>query len=215
MAILFRDLPDGPEIVRMGLRLLTALVIGGCIGLQRELTHHSAGFRTHILVAMGSALLVIAGSQSGMSSSDVSRVIQGIVTGIGFLGGGAILKITDERQILGLTTAAGIWMTAAASIAAGLGRIITALIALLLTLIVLGGVDQVRRTNAQTLSRRGSKERYQAGRRRFKSALSPSPRHWDRRFARHGPGSGHWAAFAPRRTVRCAVSLSRTQRRRP
>jgi putative Mg2+ transporter-C (MgtC) family protein len=121
----------------MGLRLLTALVIGGCIGLQRELTHHSAGFRTHILVAMGSALLVIAGSQSGMSSSDVSRVIQGIVTGIGFLGGGAILKITDERQILGLTTAAGIWMTAAASIAAGLGRIITALIALLLTLIVL------------------------------------------------------------------------------
>jgi putative Mg2+ transporter-C (MgtC) family protein len=134
----FGTLPDGPEIVRMGLRLLTALVIGGCIGLQRELTHHSAGFRTHILVAMGSALLVIAGSQSGMSSSDVSRVIQGIVTGIGFLGGGAILKITDERQILGLTTAAGIWMTAAASIAAGLGRIITALIALLLTLIVLG-----------------------------------------------------------------------------
>jgi putative Mg2+ transporter-C (MgtC) family protein len=134
----FGALPDGPEIVRMGLRLLTALVIGGCIGLQRELTHHSAGFRTHILVAMGSALLVIAGSQSGMSSSDVSRVIQGIVTGIGFLGGGAILKITDERQILGLTTAAGIWMTAAASIAAGLGRIITALIALLLTLIVLG-----------------------------------------------------------------------------
>jgi putative Mg2+ transporter-C (MgtC) family protein len=133
----FGTLPDGPEIVRMGLRLLTALVIGGCIGLQRELTHHSAGFRTHILVAMGSALLVIAGSQSGMSSSDVSRVIQGIVTGIGFLGGGAILKITDERQILGLTTAAGIWMTAAASIAAGLGRIITALIALLLTLIVL------------------------------------------------------------------------------
>jgi len=131
-------MPDGPEILRVGLRLLTAVFVGGCIGLQRELTHHSAGFRTHILVAMGSALLVIAGSQSGLSSSDLSRIIQGIVTGIGFLGGGAILKLTSEREIRGLTTAAGIWMTAADSIAAGLGRIITALIALLFTLIVLG-----------------------------------------------------------------------------
>ena len=134
----FGTLPDGPEIVRIGLRLLTALFVGACIGLQREITHHSAGLRTHILVAMGAALLVIAGSQSGMTSADLSRIIQGIVTGIGFLGGGAILKLTSEREIRGLTTAAGIWMTAATSIAAGLGRIVTALIALLLTLIVLG-----------------------------------------------------------------------------
>jgi putative Mg2+ transporter-C (MgtC) family protein len=73
-----------------------------------------------------------------MSSEDLSRIIQGIVTGIGFLGGGAILKLTVEQEIRGLTTAASIWMTAATSIAAGLGRIITALIALVLTLIVLG-----------------------------------------------------------------------------
>ena len=133
----FGVLPDGPEVVRLGLRLLTALFVGACIGLQREVTHHSAGLRTHILVALGSALLVISGSQSGMSSGDVSRIIQGIVTGIGFLGGGAILKLTNEREIRGLTTAAGIWMTAAISIAAGLGRIITALTALVFTLVVL------------------------------------------------------------------------------
>jgi putative Mg2+ transporter-C (MgtC) family protein len=130
--------PDGPEILRIGVRLLTALLVGAAVGLQRQITHHAAGFRTHILVALGSALLVISGSQSGMSSEDLSRIIQGIVTGIGFLGGGAILKLTVEQEIRGLTTAASIWMTAATSIAAGLGRIITALIALVLTLIVLG-----------------------------------------------------------------------------
>lgn len=141
----FGTVPDGTEILRVGLRLLTALFVGACVGLQRQITHHSAGFRTHILVALGSALLVISANQSGMSSADVSRVIQGIVTGIGFLGGGAILKLTSEREIRGLTTAAGIWMTAATSIAAGLGRIITALIALALTLIVLGGLIKVEK----------------------------------------------------------------------
>jgi putative Mg2+ transporter-C (MgtC) family protein len=142
---LIGTVPDGPETLRVGLRLLTALLVGACVGLQRQITHHSAGFRTHILVALGSALLVISGSQSGMSSSDLSRIIQGIVTGIGFLGGGAILKLTTEQEIRGLTTAAGIWMTAATSIAAGLGRIITALIALVLTLIVLGVLIKVEK----------------------------------------------------------------------
>jgi putative Mg2+ transporter-C (MgtC) family protein len=142
---LIGTVPDGAELLRVGLRLLTALFVGAAVGLQRQLTHHSAGFRTHILVALGSALLVISGSQSGMSSADLSRIIQGIVTGIGFLGGGAILKLTAEQEIRGLTTAAGIWMTAATSIAAGLGRIITALIALALTLIVLGVLIKVEK----------------------------------------------------------------------
>jgi len=137
--------PDGPEMLGVGLRLLTALFVGAAVGLQRQITHHPAGFRTHILVALGSALLVISGSQSGMSAADLSRIIQGIVTGIGFLGGGAILKLTTEQEIRGLTTAAGIWMTAATGIAAGLGRIITALIALVLTLIVLGGLIKVEK----------------------------------------------------------------------
>jgi putative Mg2+ transporter-C (MgtC) family protein len=146
-------LPDTAEILRIGLRMLTAVFIGGCIGLQRELTHHSAGLRTHILVALGSALLVIAGAESGMSSSDLSRIIQGIVTGIGFLGGGAILKLTDSREIRGLTTAAGIWMTAAASIAAGLGRIVTALIALVLSLVVLGVLIKFEKQSGPRVSR--------------------------------------------------------------
>ncbi len=141
----FGAVPDGTEILRVGLRLLTALFVGACVGLQRQITHHSAGFRTHILVALGSALLVISAEQSGMNSGDVSRIIQGIVTGIGFLGGGAILKLTTEQEIRGLTTAAGIWMTAATSIAAGLGRIITAIIALGLTLIVLGVLIKVEK----------------------------------------------------------------------
>jgi putative Mg2+ transporter-C (MgtC) family protein len=146
---LIGTVPDGPETLRVGLRLLTALFVGACVGLQRQITHHSAGFRTHILVALGSALLVISGSQSGMNSGDLSRIIQGIVTGIGFLGGGAILKLTAEQEIRGLTTAAGIWMTAATSIAAGLGRIITALIALALTLIVLGVLIKVEKRFAK------------------------------------------------------------------
>jgi putative Mg2+ transporter-C (MgtC) family protein len=137
--------PDGAEMLRIGLRLLTALLVGAGVGLQREITRHAAGLRTHILVALGAALLVISASESGMNPADLSRIIQGIVTGIGFLGGGAILKLTTEQEIRGLTTAAGIWMTAATSIAAGLGRIITALIVLVLTLIVLGVLVKVEK----------------------------------------------------------------------
>ena len=72
-----------------------------------------------------------------MSKSDLSRVVQGLVTGIGFLGGGAILKLTAEHEIHGLTTAAGLWMTAAASAAAGLGRLGVSLIGVGLGLLVL------------------------------------------------------------------------------
>ncbi len=136
-ADVFGPIPDVTTIVRVSVRLVTALVIGGLIGLQREMTHHSAGLRTHILVSMGTALLVICGQESGMSSGDVSRIVQGIVTGIGFLGGGAILKLTAEHEIRGLTTAAGIWMTAACGVAAGLGRVGVAIIGVLLALFVL------------------------------------------------------------------------------
>jgi putative Mg2+ transporter-C (MgtC) family protein len=92
----------------MSLRLIGSLVIGTVIGLQRELTHKPAGLRTHLLVALGSTLLVVAAVNAGMKSADVSRVIQGLITGIGFLGGGTILKLTQEHEIRGLTTAAGI-----------------------------------------------------------------------------------------------------------
>src|SRR6185503_183608 len=95
------------------------------------------GFRTHILVCLGTAIVVLACAGSRMDSAGLSRVIQGIVTGIGFIGAGSILKISEHRDIQGLTTAAGIWMTAAIGIACGLGTIGLALIATAMTLIVL------------------------------------------------------------------------------
>jgi putative Mg2+ transporter-C (MgtC) family protein len=134
---LSRLAPDIPQLVRVTARLLTALFIGTAIGLQRELTHKPAGLRTHMLVGLGTALFIVGASEAGMAVDTLSRIVQGLATGIGFLGGGAILKLTPEREIHGLTTAAGIWMTAAASAAAGLGQIVVALIGTVLGLLVL------------------------------------------------------------------------------
>ena len=156
-----RSLPDLADLTRIVLRLSVALVIGAGIGLQREVTHKSAGVRTHMLVALGTALLVVAASDAAFTSADLSRVIQGIVTGIGFLGGGAILKLTTQQQIHGLTTAAGIWLTAAAAAAAGLGQIAAALIGFALGLIVLTLVGRLEK--------------------RFKEREAPRPPEPDRR----------------------------------
>lgn len=79
-----------------------------------------------LLVAIGAALFVLVPQQGGMLIADQSRVIQGIVTGIGFLGAGAIIKHRSEDDVKGLTTAAGVWLTAAIGIACGLGREYTA-----------------------------------------------------------------------------------------
>jgi putative Mg2+ transporter-C (MgtC) family protein len=140
-----RVVPGARQMVRVGLRLVAALVIGTVIGLQRELSHKPAGLRTHLLVALGSALLIIAAENAGLKATGVARVIQGLVTGIGFLGGGTILKLTREHEIRGLTTAAGIWLTAAASIAAGLGEFGDALLGVLFALIVLTVVNRLDR----------------------------------------------------------------------
>lgn len=129
--------PDMHQLIRVTSRLLTALIIGTAIGLQRELTHKPAGLRTHMLVGLGTALFIVSAAEAGIQTDSLSRIVQGLATGIGFLGGGAILKLTSEREIHGLTTAAGIWMTAAASAAAGLGQISVALIGTLLGLVVL------------------------------------------------------------------------------
>lgn len=138
-----RSLPQADEVVRTALRLVASLVIGTVIGLQRELTHKPAGLRTHLLVALGTTLLVVAAVNAGMKSGDVSRVIQGLITGIGFLGGGTILKLTQEHEIRGLTTAAGIWLTAAASVAVGLGKFADAFIGVAFALIVLTAVGKL------------------------------------------------------------------------
>jgi len=130
-------LQGGEHAARVLIRLIAAMILGAIIGLQREHSNKPAGLRTHILVSMGSALFVIACAAAEMGADPISRVIQGIATGIGFVGTGAILKRREDFEIHGLTTAAGIWMTAAVGITAGLGRIGIATVGVVLALIVL------------------------------------------------------------------------------
>lgn len=128
---------DSMEVV---LRLFAATLIGSSIGLDREVRRKPAGMRTHALVALGSALvtLVIVRFDPAVEHVDaISRVIQGIIAGVGFLGGGAILKSDNHEMVHGLTTAASIWLVASLGIACGVGQWIAALGALSLALIVL------------------------------------------------------------------------------
>lgn len=136
-------LPDTRQLAHAVIRLIAAALLGAVIGYERERAGKAAGLRTHILVALGTCVFVVACAGYGMSSDGLSRVIQGIVTGIGFLGAGSILKLNDERDIQGLTTAAGIWMTAAVGVAVGLGTLGLALLATILTVIILAFLGQV------------------------------------------------------------------------
>jgi putative Mg2+ transporter-C (MgtC) family protein len=133
----FSDLGDAEDITRLCIRLLVAVVLGGLLGYERESVGASAGLRTHMLVSLGSALFVLIPLQAGMQITDLSRVLQGVTAGIGFLGAGAILKLTDENQIKGLTTAASVWLTAAVGTAAGMGREATAVLSALFAIAIL------------------------------------------------------------------------------
>ena len=132
--------PGADELLRIVGRLVVAAVLGGALGFERELLHKAAGLRTHMLVSLGSALLVIAARSSGMEHADVSRVVQGIITGIGFLGAGVILKSVDQQTVRGLTTAATIWVTTAAGMAVGLGAIWLPAVGVALALGILSAV---------------------------------------------------------------------------
>jgi putative Mg2+ transporter-C (MgtC) family protein len=141
----FSDIPDASEVTRIVLRLGLAAILGGLLGWERESKGKAAGVRTHMLVAMGSAMFVLVSQQAGIVTTDMSRVVQGIIAGIGFLGAGTILKGDAEGQVKGLTTAAGIYMTAAIGVAAGLGREATAVLSTLLALGILSAVPLVSR----------------------------------------------------------------------
>lgn len=130
-------LPDVRQLVHVIIRLTAATLLGAAVGFQREKARKPAGFRTHILISLGTTVFVLACSGVGMSMDGLSRVIQGIVTGIGFIGAGSILKLNEERDIQGLTTAAGVWMTAAIGVAVGLGSLGVALLSTFFTLIIL------------------------------------------------------------------------------
>jgi putative Mg2+ transporter-C (MgtC) family protein len=133
------------EFARVMVRLLAAMLVGGVVGLDRELSGKAAGMRTHMLVAMGCALFALTADLAGMGHEATSRVLQGVAAGIGFIGGGAILKSTDKRQIYGLTTAASLWMAAAAGLTAGLGHLGLALVASALAWVVLGVLTRIER----------------------------------------------------------------------
>lgn len=141
----FSDLNDVTEIVTLTVRLLMAALLGGILGFEREHRGKAAGVKTHMLVAVGSALFVLIPQQAGLSEQELSRIVQGIVAGIGFLGAGAILKGTDEKDLKGLTTAAGIWLTSAIGVAAGLGRESSAILCTLLALVILLVVPKIDR----------------------------------------------------------------------
>ena len=133
----FSDLPDVGSLTRLILRLCLAAVAGGFIGWERQRAGKDAGLRTHMLVAIAAALFVMVPEQEGASEADLSRVIQGVASGVGFLGIGMIIKADGGERVRGLTSAAGVWLTAGLGVAAGLGRAATALISTALALAVL------------------------------------------------------------------------------
>lgn len=125
----------------LALRLVLATLLGGAIGLNREMSLKPAGLRTHALVALGAALLTLIGlmlaQPSGGDVAAPSRVVQGILAGIGFIGGGVILHRRDARAVHGLTTAASIWVVSATGVAVGAGLWRAAAMVVILALVVL------------------------------------------------------------------------------
>ncbi|MGJ8527955.1 MgtC/SapB family protein [Maritalea sp.] len=136
----FSDIPDIETVTKITVRVLIAAILGGILGYERERKSISAGVRTHMLVAVGAAIFTIGPTQAGMSLDDLSRVIQGAIQGIGFLGAGAIIVGTSTRKTQGLTTAASIWAAAGIGIAAGLGVEATAVLSTIVVLFVLAVV---------------------------------------------------------------------------
>lgn len=130
-------LPDTRQLIHLLIKLIAAILLGAAIGYQREISGKPAGIKTHILATLGTTVFVLACMSAGFQSDALSRVIQGVVTGIGFLGAGAILKLDDQRDIKGLTTAASIWTAAAIGIAVGLGVLGVAIIATIFTVVIL------------------------------------------------------------------------------
>jgi len=117
------------------IRLAVSIVIGGLIGLERELEHKPAGLRTIILVCLGSTIFMLVGFELGLLGTEMGRIVAGVVTGVGFLGAGAIIRARGE--VYGLTTAATIWLASGLGLAIGAGYYMLAITASVFVLIVL------------------------------------------------------------------------------
>jgi putative Mg2+ transporter-C (MgtC) family protein len=133
----FTGLNDWDHIERTVIRLVVAAVLGGLIGIEREEHNKAAGLKTHILVSLGSALIMLVAMEAGIGIDHLSRVIQGLIVGIGFVGGGVILKREQQVEVIGITTAATIWVTAAIGMAVGMGVIVPAIVGVALAWLVL------------------------------------------------------------------------------
>ena len=154
--------------LEMPVRLVMAIVAGAAIGLNRWVHHKPAGLGTHGLVALGAALASILPSQlTGADAQAASRVIQGVVTGVGFIGAGVIMRKNQSQDVQGLTTAASIWISAILGIACALSKIGIAATGLALALVILfvskpieGMLEKIiqRRENSSDLRRGPSDE---------------------------------------------------------
>lgn len=127
------------EVVR---RLGAAVLIGAALGINRDLRDKPAGLRTHALVTLGAALITVvsirlASAAGAVDGGSVLRTVQGVITGIGFLGAGVIMRDSGNGSISGLTTAASIWIAACLGVACGAGQWQVGLVAVILTLAVL------------------------------------------------------------------------------
>lgn len=134
--------------LQLTFRLGLAVILGGAIGWDRQATGKAGGLRTHMLVSLGAALFALVPLQAGTSEDSLSRAIQGIATGIGFLGAGEIVHhsmSSGKLKVKGLTSAASIWVTAAVGVLAGCGLWQTSLLATLFTLIILVSAKQLER----------------------------------------------------------------------
>jgi putative Mg2+ transporter-C (MgtC) family protein len=138
-------IPRWELAVQVIIRLLIAAVLGGTIGYEREVKGKAAGLRTHMLVCVGTAIIIIVARLDGIPLPEMSKVIEGTVAGIGFLGGGVILKLSQEREIKGVTTAAGIWTTAAIGIAVGLGHVWIAVVSMVVVWFILFGLGYLEK----------------------------------------------------------------------
>ena len=137
------SVPNGPQMLRVVIRVLVAALLGALLGWERERAGKAAGLRTHMLVALGAALFVLFPAEAGMNIADLSRVIQGVATGIGFIGAGTILKRAESEHVEGLTTAASIWLTGAIGMAVGAGQVWLSALCAISAWVILFGVAKL------------------------------------------------------------------------
>lgn len=153
-----------PDTMEAVLRLGSAVAIGGLVGLDRGFRQKPAGFRTHALVALGASLMTVTGLELAPTDPSAStRVLQGVIAGVGFLGGGVILRDTNDQRVRGLTTAASIWIVAGLGMACGAGHWRTALLASAFTLMVLVTGRRIERLLGAPLAARNTADGPPAG----------------------------------------------------